>query len=993
MLRKLAAAIAIAGGMGSMMASTSAHALGLGEIELDSALNQPLKADIELVELRDLTAAEILPNLATRDDFDRAGVERPYFLSKLRFETVTRDDGSVYIRVSSRQPVIEPYLNFLVEVHWPNGRLLREYTLLLDPPSFSDSVVKGVAGTPPKTVTAGEPEKAAAPEVAAAPVLNSRIPQAQPETSGATGSTYRVKKDDTLWEVALNTRPGRDVSPIKMMAALQQQNPSAFIKGNINLLKQGSLLTIPDRSAIEAMDASAAAQNVSNQNKEWKSGQVQVDATRQTEVRETARGVVEDDRLSIVSGSTGDNGEGADQGDGNSAGGSARELEDALIIKQEQLDSLSRENTDLKDRLGDLEEQIATLERLVTLKNDQLVAAQTLADENALAANANNGGAATDAKPAEEIDYNFSDGQEVADAGAEVAVTPAGGPPAQEPAKAAKPKTPPPPPPPAPEPGFLDKLLANPLYLGGGAAVLLLLGLLGVVAKRRRDAEPEDDSDNTPSPMPTDSGDLADELPEADDLFADSTSDADAAQDQDEPDLDIDKSLLDPQGGVAPETADALGEADIYIAYGRYDQAAELLNQAIAAEPERADLRIKQLEVLAELQDAEGFVTQEMALKDQGSSEGVNRAAELRGRFPAEALAAVAATTVVTAVAAEAQAADPVDSDIDMTEFDAMAAEEGLEFDLPDVDLTEEPAAEVSNDEDDDFGLDFGDLEAELDDQLTDMATDSETQSVDNEALEFGDIELEGLEQDLDAELAEEPEATVEADSNDLPDLEFDIALDDAELDVADETAAPVAEEPVTEADAESVSDFDSELEQLDAELADLSVDMDQAEIDKALAPEETAEVAAEPEAEEVAEPSAELSLDDLDHDLDIEFESSDLEGLDEAEPEVASVEVEEAPVVEAVEDAEPAAPATDALETALADLGDVDADGDLGQMEEDFAFLNETDETATKLDLARAYMEMGDEEGAKDILDEVSREGSEAQQAEARELIGKMGS
>ena len=129
-VRKLVLAIAAATSLSSGMA----QALGLGEISLQSALNQPLNADIQLMETRDLDKTEIIPRLASAEDFSKAGVERSYFLSDLKFTPVILPNGKSMIHVTSSKPVREPYLNFLVEVIWPSGRVLREYTLLLDPP-------------------------------------------------------------------------------------------------------------------------------------------------------------------------------------------------------------------------------------------------------------------------------------------------------------------------------------------------------------------------------------------------------------------------------------------------------------------------------------------------------------------------------------------------------------------------------------------------------------------------------------------------------------------------------------------------------------------------------------------------------------------------------------------------------------------------------------------------------------------------------------------
>ncbi|VVP84239.1 hypothetical protein PS934_00974 [Pseudomonas fluorescens] len=119
--------------------SAWAPALGLGEITLHSALNQPLRADIALVDATGLEENQLSVSLATADEFSRAGVDRAFFLSDLKFTPVLRGNRSV-IQVTSGKPVSEPFLNFLVQFNQPNGRLLREYTVLIDPPGSSGVV-------------------------------------------------------------------------------------------------------------------------------------------------------------------------------------------------------------------------------------------------------------------------------------------------------------------------------------------------------------------------------------------------------------------------------------------------------------------------------------------------------------------------------------------------------------------------------------------------------------------------------------------------------------------------------------------------------------------------------------------------------------------------------------------------------------------------------------------------------------------------------------
>ncbi|MBO6226127.1 MAG: hypothetical protein J6N68_00410, partial [Shewanella sp.] len=136
-VRKLVLAVAAA----SAFSSGLSHALGLGDLSVKSSLNQPLEAEISLLEVRDLTSVEIKTQLASPEEFSKAGVDRQFFLTGLKFTPVLNANGKSVIRVTSANPVKEPYLNFLVEILWPNGRLLREYTVLLDPPLYKPQQV------------------------------------------------------------------------------------------------------------------------------------------------------------------------------------------------------------------------------------------------------------------------------------------------------------------------------------------------------------------------------------------------------------------------------------------------------------------------------------------------------------------------------------------------------------------------------------------------------------------------------------------------------------------------------------------------------------------------------------------------------------------------------------------------------------------------------------------------------------------------------------
>ncbi|MDP4598626.1 MAG: peptigoglycan-binding protein LysM, partial [Pseudomonadales bacterium] len=140
-----------------LLAGPPAFGLGLGKLDLQSALNQQFVAEIELTNSTGLAVEEILPNLASQLDFDRVGIERTYELMDLRFKVVDLDADRKIIRVTSTRPVTEPFLNFLVEVLWPNGRILREYTVLLDPPIFTGEGIRTEEGILPLQAATVEP--------------------------------------------------------------------------------------------------------------------------------------------------------------------------------------------------------------------------------------------------------------------------------------------------------------------------------------------------------------------------------------------------------------------------------------------------------------------------------------------------------------------------------------------------------------------------------------------------------------------------------------------------------------------------------------------------------------------------------------------------------------------------------------------------------------------------------------------------------------------
>ena len=926
-VRKLVLAIAAA----SALSSGMAHALGLGEVTLQSALNQPLVAEIELLEVRDLASGELLPNLASPEEFTRAGVDRQYFLTDLKFTPILKPNGKSVIRVTSSKPVREPYLNFLVEVLWPNGRLLREYTLLLDPPLYSPQTAAAAAPQLPVAAPAPRPQASApvqrsAPQ-ASAPVA--RAPVAAPST--LQGDEYKTTANDTLWEIAQRVRG--DGSVQQTMLAIQDLNPDAFIGGNINRLKNGQVLRLPQEQQIKSRAQAEAVAQVSEQNAAWREGRDvaasarQMDATRRSVAGAAPAEAKAQDSLKLVSADTGKATSGSDAGAADS-----KALSDKLAVTQEGLDSTRRENEELKGRMSDLQGQLDKLQRLIQLKDDQLAKLQAdLAAQGqapvveapaVTAAPAEPATAPVVPAEAEAPDFNYS--EEPAATEAEPQPPVAQSAPVVEPVATPAPaeKTPAPvtPAKPAEQPpqlGTIDELLANPMLLGlvGGGALLVLL--IGLMMLSRRNALKE---------------------AELHENQAVESSGNDFASDMELPAASFPDDLLGSSVGAEPgeerviaQTSDALGEADIYIAYGRFNQAAELLQNAINDEPQRSDLRLKLMEVYAELGDREGFARQESELGEIGGASA--EVEQLKGKYPAIAPAAAGGASAGVAAATLA--------DDDFSSFSL----DDLTLDEPD-----QPAA-AAGDLDDAFDLSLDDLESDLE---ADLERDLHAPATDA-AL----ADLDSLSLDTDQDLTAPAEPVADKDDG----LEFDLSLDDTPADSFE----------------------------LGGDLADFSLDLDAESKSTATEAEDDEFLLSlddEPKAESATDELAGLSLHLPSESMGGDFDLSDdfdLSLNDEA-PVQPSSDSFAAQLDEVTAELDQLSERLD-QPAPVATLQGADLDGD----DDDFDFLSGTDETATKLDLARAYIDMGDTEGARDILDEVIAEGNDDQQQEARELIANL--
>ena len=1025
-------------GVLSLVVSRSVLALGLGDITLNSSLNQPLDAHIRLLDVGDLGADQIVVKLGSQEDFDRVGLERSFFYSQLRFNVITDSAKGPFIAVTSRDPVREPFLSFIVEVRWTSGRLLREYTVLLDLPTFAED------GAQPVQATA-TPVRSSTTPVKSEPVRPAQEPGAvSAQTSGGGEQYGPVKANDTLWEIARDYRPGR-VSIQQTMLAIQRANPEAFINNNINLLRKGQVLRIPSEQEIRSVTTRQAISEVAQQNREWSGNAMgaQLDASgRGGSVNRSSEGVSGRVKLAAP-GTTGDSGSAQGGGYGSSNGGAtARELAEA----EEELERTKSENSDLRSRVSDLEGQIETMERLLEVSNEQLRALELAAnDPEATAADGGTDSAqqGSQSETGEQAPASPTADEEtdpVAEETQEAAEEPEPAEPAREVNRVVRS---------APEPTLMDKVMDNILWIA-----LAVIGLIVAVfvALRRRSGSQEQEEFTS----------------EFDgDVFAEPETD-DAKEEEDTTALDLDDDFESEfadadEGPAEAETGDVVSEADIYIAYGKYDQAEEMLLKGLEKEPGSMAIKLKLLELYAESGDLSAFDERYGDVLASGDESAIARARDLRAQFSdaPEYVAAAGAAAAAAAVATQNRAQDDEVFELDLEpasqaddeDFTLELDDGGDELTLDDLDIEPE-SSQQSNDADDELTLE-DDFDFDLSDDDESTESSAATDEVDLEGshsrydLSFDERADSGGEDDelLDFDLELDDEETAPKADEPSTSADDELSLDDLSLTLDEpETAeAPTLELEPEKTDESSEDDFDFDLESLDeapsaekdkaedagevalndeAPLLDEDLDFsfeestgedDEPELETAYSePEPYAPSAAPSGADEEPEPpTLDLAEDDADDfdldqamgDLDLEALDREMADLDAPEPEPLAQPESEAPQAKPQTDAgadafdvseddtfdEALEGVDDSLE--LDDLPSPESVNEPGDDDEDLDFLADADEVATKLDLARAYIDMGDMDGARDILSEVTEEGNEQQRQDAQALLEKVDS
>jgi len=1059
-LRKLV----LACGFASLTLSNFASALGLGEIKLKSPLNQPLSAEVQLLDTKGLSPEQIIVALGSAADFERNGLDYVHFYSEFRFEVALDNPGGPVVRITSTNPVREPYLNFLLEAKWTSGRLLREYTLLMDLPTFDDKAPGVVQAAPTSVPQSNRASQALADEVQAAvdaesaeekPDIIAEQDQLAKKSKAAVGTYGPVGGKDTLWDIALAVRPDSSTNVHQTMLALQRLNPDAFIRGNINLLKKGQVLRVPDAGEINSITQSEAVRQFNTQVAEWSQSSgdglgAQLDASRRT-TSDQPKAEATAGRVKLEAPTSKDK-TGNGQGSGANKG-SGKALESELAATLEELEKAKSEKTELSSRVRDLEDQVKTMQRLVDVSNEKLRALQlNSAKQPEKPAEI----PPADIKPTEpqvavpppavsEASSAASVPAEAPVAASATSVAPKK--PAAKPAAKTVPK-------PAPEKSIVDKLFDNILYVGLGLAAILAAIAFVVIRRRKSEAEEGQSYQNT------------------DDLFTSEPNFDHFNQPQEEANSEAvseDSSLFDEDTTAVAETGDVVGEADIYIAYGKFDQAEEMLLNGLAKDPSSTEIRLKLLEVYSQTKNLPAFDKHYAAILPLATAFALGRAKELRANIPG------AGEFSGVGEAQEFRAEEPLafgedfnlDDDLPHEEVAGQSDDLSFDLDLDDdvelkpaatnygMDFDDKASADKSSVSDDEFLLDF-DLE-----ETTSKASAPEDLSEISLALDDldehelpDDIETNSEEEfSFDFNELDEPDSSARdvksVSSNDADDFNFDsdvnnldlAALDtemegfDAELDKLDEDPLDDGrfedaqsrgaldddladlDENLTFEELESLDDLDtdSELDEGLVELDDsLETDLDDTEFNweesetETLALSDANELNVEddfdidaPLASEQARLhnlDAELSDEYVDDESAINEEDLTIAELDELHaadgiPGDATIAANEfgsdksAASAEAVED--------DLFEQALSDFSaeSLANDPDLSEddLDAELDFMADADEAATKLDLARAYIDMGDSEGARDILAEVAHEGNDQQRQEAVDLLSRI--
>ena len=360
-----------------LVAPVLAQAAGLGRLTVQSNIGQPLNAEIDLVSVRGDEASSLVARLALPDAYQQSNLQYNNSLTGLKLSVEKRADGQYFIKVAGSRPINEPFIDLLIELTGGGNKLVREYTALLDPPGYGQQV----AAAPAPAVATSRPIAAPAAAPAAAPIKApaAKSAAAPIAASGKTQEYGPVGKGETLGKIAASLKP-QGVSLEQMLVGLYRSNPDAFIRNNMNLVKSGKILRVPDAQELSAIAPGDAANEVRTQVADWRaySGRVADKVGTAPEGGSTARGritaKVDDPAVSaskdVVKLSKGEPGKGGKALTGDAK---SRALQEELVARNKAL-------AEANERIAQLEKTIKDTQKLAELKSPGMAAAQQKAE-------------------------------------------------------------------------------------------------------------------------------------------------------------------------------------------------------------------------------------------------------------------------------------------------------------------------------------------------------------------------------------------------------------------------------------------------------------------------------------------------------------------------------------------------------------------------------------------------------------------------------------
>jgi pilus assembly protein FimV len=931
----------------------SAHSAGLGKLTVISGLGEPLRAEIDLVsttpeELSSLTAA-----IAPQEAYAVQGMERRAIHNLIQVEVDKKPDGSPVLKLATRQPVEEPFLDMLIQVDWATGRLLREYTVLLDPPGYNISQPV-IASIPAPSQMAAEPPSSTSA------IVSTVTEDSQPAST--TESQYTTKPGDTLSKIARQMKV-EGVNLDQMLVGLYRANQDAFDGGNMNRLKVGQIIKAPTSEELADISPREAAEEIKVQSADWNAYRnrlasivAESGSSPEDESGAAASGrlktAAEDKAIPAETGPRDVVKLSKSESDLNEA---TQNLQAQLAAEQEEGIAKQKSIEEANERIAMLEKQIADLQALLTLKSEALSnlnPTEQTADEVPVSSETDT------SEMTETSDSSEAPIDSPAEVNAETAENTAQQP---KPAPVREPVAPAP----ASSDSLLDELTAHAPLLGlaGGAILLLGGGWLVIRNRRKKNLDSFEQSILTAGGL------------KANTVFGNTSGGT----------VDTgDTSFLtnfsqSPSGMIDTHDVDPIAEAEVYMAYGRDSQAEEILNDAIAKDPTRYELHLKLLEIFAARNDTSAFEAVAGELYSTlGSNDSVwKQVAEMGHKLePNNPLydttnhqlpPAVETSTEESLDKTMVMSSPPEVSRLDASDFEdaEVMTAASLDFSLEDTPVE---AAEVAEESTSDSGLDF-DLGMPSDDadsapgtvefDTTQVSTNSESEASVSEMA--GDA---GLDFNMDFSLGEGTDQSETEQVASSGDESLTASADTIQF----ETQSFAETLPETEA-----SSFNLGLEQPTIEIEEKEASITQEDaVDFSFSDTDTA-LASEGSVEPVTEEVSTL-------DISLDTEAADILATNGFS------------VSESENEEQGAETADSALELDLSGIsldlgGDIQESnlGDGGQV------MAEPEEVDTKLDLVTAYLDMGDSEGARELLEEVLKEGGPKQKARAQELYSSL--